>query len=239
MISVGLPVKRPDQGRYANPYRRYRRMVLDRSRPPVVGSTAMIEAHPGRGRFLGTGARAALSAAALAAAAFTAGCGTSSDNHTGAVGASPSATASATASKAPATPPTAACPLVDKELLPTLYTAKAPKLTEKDPVKSAGNATTYSCDVSDEAGQLFLTVGVAVAPPSGTAAANVKAALEGASGEPVSGVGEAGAFAAKDGVGTVAGVTTIGGKQVLLFAFGADSDKSELIKVAQSSFGRL
>jgi hypothetical protein len=207
-----------------------RRIVLDPCRPPVITCFAMIQTHTGRRRYIGS--RVALSTLALA---FAAGCGSEEDDTV--TGGDPTPTAAATTSAA-ATVPTKACPLVDTDLLPKLFTVKAPKLDEKDPVKSAGDVTTYSCDVSD-GGDLFLTVGFAAAPPSGTAAANVKAALDGASGEPVTGVGEAGAFGAKDGLGTVAGVKTIDGKQVLLFVYGAADDKEQLVKVAQSAAGKL
>lgn len=151
----------------------------------------------------------------------------------------PTSTSAAPSESAPAAKlPTAACPLVDTELLPTLFQVSSPKLQEKEPVKSAGGVTTYSCDVSD-GGELFLTVGVSVGPPSGSAQANVTAALDGAAGEPVSGVGEAAAFGAKDGVGTVAGVKTVSGKYVLVFVHGAAGDKDQLVSVAQDAAGKV
>jgi len=211
---------------------------LDCARCLVFGSFAMIEEQLGRRRHLVTGARAALTTAAtLSLAAFAAGCGSANDDEDAVVGGKSAPTATATGSTS-ADPPTAACPLVDTQLLTTQFTVTAPKLDEKAPVRSAGNATTYACDVTDN-GELFLTVGVAVAPPSGTPEANVSAALDGAPGEPVSGVGQAGAFGAKDGVGTVAGLKTIGGKYVLVFVNGAADDKEHLIKVAQSASGRM
>lgn len=183
--------------------------------------------------------KAAAAAAVALVGALSAACGSETEGEW--VGGQGSASAPAT--DAPATeaspaaaakPPTKACPLVDKELLPTLFKVDAPELTERKAVKSAGGATAYACDVSD-AGELFLTVGVAVGPVSGTAEANVAAALEGARGEPVSGVGEAGAFGAKDGVGTVAGMKTVGGKAVLVFVNGNADDKRQLISVAKSA----
>jgi hypothetical protein len=196
----------------------------------------MIEAQLGRRRH--PGVRTALTTVAtLALAAFAAGCGSANDDEDVVVDGSTGPTAAASA-PATANPPTAACPLVDSQLLTSQFTAAAPKLDEKDPVKGAGGVTTYSCDVTDN-GELFLTVGVAVGPTSGTPEANVNAVLEGVPGEPVSGVGQAGAFGAKDGVGTVAGVKTIGGKYALLFVYGSADDKEHLIKVAQSASGRL
>jgi hypothetical protein len=178
--------------------------------------------------------RAAAASGAAMALAFAGGCESANTDEetTVAETAGPSATAKA------AKLPTSACPLVDTDLLPTLFKVSGPKLEEKDPVKIAGSATAYTCDVSD-GGELFLTVGVSVAPPSGSAKANVTAALEGVAGEPVAGVGEAGAFAAKDGVGTVAGVKSIGGKYVLVFVYGAADDKKQLISVAQSASSRV
>jgi hypothetical protein len=195
--------------------------------------------------------KAAAAAAIALVGVLSAGCGSDSDGEwvDGQASASPT---NAPATEAPATdapaneasaaagakPPTKACPLVDKELLPTLFKVGEPKLTENKAVKGAGGVTTYACDVSD-AGELFLTVGVAVGPVSGTAEANVSAALEGVDGEPVSGVGEAGAFGAKDGVGTVAGMKTVGGKAVLVFVNGNADDKNQLISVAKRAAAKV
>jgi hypothetical protein len=165
------------------------------------------------------------------------GCSTPTEsNEPAAQGETTSPTTVAT--EAAAKPPAAACPLVDTSLLPTLFKVTAPKLEEKGPVKRAGGVTVFACDVSD-GGELFLTVGVSVGPPSGSAEANVSAALEGVTGEPVAGVGEAGAFGAEDGVGTVAGMKTVGGKAVLLFVYGDADSKSELVSVAKSASSRF
>jgi hypothetical protein len=167
-----------------------------------------------------------------------AGCGTDDGAEEAVVPETTGSSAAASASAPAAALPTAACPLVDTELLPTLFQVSAPRVQEKDPVRGAGSVTTYSCDVSD-GGELFLTVGTSVGPQSGSAEANVRAALEGAAGEPVSGVGEAAAFGAKDGVGTVAGVKAVGGKYVLVFVHGAADDKEQLVKVARSAASRV
>lgn len=132
----------------------------------------------------------------------------------------------------------AACPLVDTLLLPTLFKVTAVKLEEKKPAKGAGDVPTYSCDVLD-GGELFLTVGFSVGPPSGTAQDNVLAALGGAVGEPVTGLGEAGAFGVDDGVGTVAGFNSVGGKAVVLFVHGDPSAKSRLTSVARSVASKI
>lgn len=139
---------------------------------------------------------------------------------------------------APAAALDAACPLVDQALLPTLFKVSDLKLAEQAPVNSAGNVTTYSCDVLD-AGELFLTVGISVGPQSGTAQANVTAALGGASGQEVAGLGEAGAFGVNDGVGTVAGYKAVGGKAVVVFVHGNPDDKDQLISVAKSAAGKI
>jgi hypothetical protein len=183
--------------------------------------------------------KAAAAAAVALVGVLSAACGSETEGEW--VGGQGSASAPATdapateaSTAAAAKPPAKACPLVDKELLPTLFKIGEPRLTERKAVKGAGGVTTYACDVSD-AGELFLTVGVAVGPVSGSAEANVSAALEGVRGEPVSGVGEAGAFGAKDGVGTVAGMKTVGGKAVLVFVNGNADDKRQLISVAKSA----
>jgi hypothetical protein len=189
--------------------------------------------------------KAAAAAVAALAAALSASCGTGAETEwvAGQGDASPPNAPTTKAStgapaKPTAKPPAKACPLVDTELLPSLFKIGEPQLTEKKAIKSAGSVTTYSCDVSD-AGELFLTVGVSVSPPSGTAEANVSAALEGVPGEPVSGVGEAGAFGAKDGVGTVAGMKTVAGKAVLVFVYGDAGSKSALISVAKSAATKI
>jgi hypothetical protein len=189
--------------------------------------------------------KAAAAAAIALVGALSAGCGSETESEwmAGQGSASPTnapATKASTGApaKSSAKPPAKACPLVDSELLPTLFKVGEPQLTEKKAVKSAGNVTVYSCDVSD-AGELFLTVGVSVGPLSGTAEANVSAALEGVRGEPVSGVGEAGAFGTKDGVGTVAGMKTVAGKAVLVFVYGNADDKDQLISVAKSAAAKV
>ncbi|HEX6682939.1 MAG TPA: hypothetical protein VF062_09105 [Candidatus Limnocylindrales bacterium] len=143
-----------------------------------------------------------------------------------------------TAATSPAASLDAACPLVDEALLPTLFKVSDLKLEEKDPVSGAGNVATHSCDVLD-GGELFLTVGFSVGPQSGTAQANVAAALSGAKGEAVTGLGEAGAFGVSDGVGTVAGYKTVGGKAVVVFVHGNPDDKEQLVSVAQSAAGKF
>jgi hypothetical protein len=114
--------------------------------------------------------------AAAFAVVLAGGCGTTSEAEDQVAQESASAT-STPAGAATAGTPKAACPLVDTGLLPTLFTVSAPKLKENDPRQSTGNVTTCACDVSD-GDELFLTVGVSVGPPSGTAEANVSAALE-------------------------------------------------------------
>jgi hypothetical protein len=185
-------------------------------------------------------------AAVAIVGALAAGCGSQTEGEWIAAQGSASPTnvpatnspATGASTGAAAKPPAKACPLVDTKLLPTLFKVSKPQLAERKAAKSAGSVTTYACDVSD-AGELFLTVGVAVGPVSGTAEANVAAALDGVRGEPVSGVGDAGAFGAKDGVGTVAGMKTIGGKAVLVFVYGNADDKSQLISVAKSAAGKV
>lgn len=138
----------------------------------------------------------------------------------------------------PAASLNAACPLVDQALLPTLFKVSSLQLQEKDPVNSAGGVATYSCDVLD-GGELFLTVGLSIGPQSGTAQANVTAALGGASGQAVTGLGEAGAFGVNDGVGTVAGYKTVGGRAVVVFVHGNPDDKDQLVSVARSLAGKV
>lgn len=127
----------------------------------------------------------------------------------------------------------AACPLVDVATVESTFDVQGPQATENDPV-ATGPATTYSCDFSD-AGELFVTVGVAVAPVSGTVEANVRAALSNATGEPVDGIGEGGAYAETDGVGTAAGVKTVGSDYRLVFVHGAAGSKDQIVALAREA----
>lgn len=79
--------------------------------------------------------------------------------------------AGASASSAPPQDLTAACPLVDPALLKSNFDVADPQLTEKEPTKT-GPVTTSACDIA-EGGELFLTAGVSVGPPSGTVSQKV------------------------------------------------------------------
>jgi hypothetical protein len=104
-------------------------------------------------------------------------------------------------------------------------------MAEKEPAR-LGPATTYACDLSD-AGELFLTAGVSVGPVSGTAEANLRAALSGNQGEQVDGLGEVGGYNEHDGVGTAAGVKKASSQWRVIFVHGAAGYKEQLVAVAQ------
>jgi hypothetical protein len=131
----------------------------------------------------------------------------------------------------------AACPLVDIELVKANFDVANPQLVEREPVKT-GPVTTYACDVSD-AGEPFLTAGVSVGPRSGTAEANLRAALSGQEGEPVDDLGEIGGYAEKDGVGTAAGVIQTDDQLMVVFVHGAAGNKEQLVAVAQGVAERV
>ncbi len=126
---------------------------------------------------------------------------------------------------------TAACPLVDVASVASTFNVQSPQATENEPVE-VGPATTYSCDFTD-AGELFVTIGVAVAPVSGTVEANVRAALSNAVGEPVTGIGDGGSYAETDGVGTAAGVKKVGSDYRLVFVHGAAGSKDQIVGMAR------
>jgi hypothetical protein len=126
---------------------------------------------------------------------------------------------------------TAACPLVDPEIVKSNFDIQNLQMVEREPAK-VGPATTYACDLSD-AGELFLTAGVSVGPVSGTAEANLRAALSGSQGEPVDALGEVGGYHEKDGVGTAAGVKKANSQWRVVFVHGAAGYKEQLVEVAQ------
>ncbi len=131
----------------------------------------------------------------------------------------------------PAQEITAACPLVDLELIAANFNVENPTAEEREPLKT-GPATAYSCDLSDS-GELFLTVGVSIGPLSGTAEANLRAALENNDGEPVSGIGELGGYHELDGIATAAGVKASGNQWLVVFVHGAAGNKAQLVTIAQ------
>ncbi|MEH0985123.1 hypothetical protein [Micromonospora sp. CPCC 205556] len=127
----------------------------------------------------------------------------------------------------------AACPLVDMKTIDSTFNVTDVKAEENKPVKSTG-ATTYACDFAN-AGRLFLTVGVSVAPDNGSsAAANVRAALSNRTGEPLNGIGDTAAYDEAGGIGSVAAAKVTGSQMRVLIVHGAPDDKEALIKIAQS-----
>ena len=177
----------------------------------------------------GTRRRTTIALAAVALA-LSAGCN-QNDDTSGTTTTTPGSGTATSVAPSPAQQITAACPLISVQTVASTFNVQQPKATEKAPIKT-GPATTYACDFSD-ATDLFLTVGVAVAPASGTIDANILAALSGKVGEPVNGVGEGGAYAETGGVGTVAGIKKTGSEYRLVFAHGAAGSKDQLIAVAR------
>jgi len=143
----------------------------------------------------------------------------------------PTATTAQGPTTAASGPITAACPLVDVATVASTFKVQSPQAKENEPVKT-GPATAYSCDFAD-GGETFVTVGVVVGPASGTVEANVRAALSNAVGEPVSGIGDGGAYAETGGVGTAAGVKKVGSEYRLVFAHGAAGNKEQIVAMAR------
>jgi hypothetical protein len=163
---------------------------------------------------------------------FSAACGTDGGTPSAATGSTAtSATTTTATTTAQAPEVTAACPLVDPTVIQSNYSVQSPQLTEKEPVKT-GPATTYACDLSD-GGELFLTAGVSIGPRSGTAEANLRAALSDNQGEPVEGLGEVGGYHEQDGIATAAGVKNLGDSWLVVFVHGAAGNKAQLVAVAQ------
>jgi hypothetical protein len=170
-----------------------------------------------------------LAAAAVAALALG-GC------SSGGTTPSESPTATSPTTTAPTTEAagiTAACPLVDVATVESTFSVANVQTTENEPVKT-GPVTTYSCDYSD-GGEAFVTVGVAVGPATGSVEDNLRAALSNATGEPVEGLGEGGAYAETGGVGTAAGIEKVGSEYRLVFAHGAAGSKDQIVAVAREA----
>jgi len=152
--------------------------------------------------------------------------------------ASPSSAAASSTSAAPQASKDAACPLVDPAVVAQNYDVQNPQLNERDPVKT-GPATTYACDVVD-GGEPLLTAGFSVGPRSGTAEANLRAALSNVEGEPVDGLGEIGGYGETGGIGSAAGVMAVGDDQwLVVFVHGAAGNKDQLVAIAQDVAQKL
>lgn len=173
-------------------------------------------------------------AALLAVLTPLAACGQDGDGVSVSISASPPAAGASTTGETTSEAGgdvTAVCPLIDEALLTSNFDLKDPQLTEKEPTKF-GPATVYECDIRD-AGELLLTAGVSTGPASGSAEANLRAALGNATGEPVENLGELGGYAEKDGIGTAAGVKESDSRLMVIFVHGAAGNKEQLVAVAQ------
>lgn len=176
-------------------------------------------------------ARVGLAAIAAALWLPVAACGGASGTATPAT-TSESAASTSAAATTTAAAVEAACPLIDKALIESNFDVQSLELSENEPAKT-GPATTYACDLSD-AGELFLTAGVSIGPRSGTAEANLRAALSDNEGEPVEGLGEVGGYhEGSDDVATAAGVKQAGDQWMVVFVHGAPGNKEQLVAVAQ------
>ncbi len=171
-----------------------------------------------------------LIATAAAGISLVAGCGSKAEPPSFTTPSNPGPSGSSTG---PMSEITAVCPLVNMETVTSTFRVANPKATEKAPVNAAPRTTTYACDFRDDNGALFLTVGIVVGPPSGTAAANVRAALDNNDGEPVADIGEVGGYHEKDGVATVAGIKKAGVQWRLLVVYGAAGSKNALVAIAR------
>lgn len=151
---------------------------------------------------------------------------------TSAGGGTPAATGGSSVKKI-----TAVCPLVDIGTVESAFDVKDVRAKEKKPVKVPGG-TTYACDFTDGP-ELFLTVGVAVGPASGSPEANVRAALSNKTGEPLNGIGDAAAYDEEDGIATLAAAERAGSQLRVLVAYGAAGSKDMLVTIAQAVAPKL
>jgi hypothetical protein len=181
-----------------------------------------------------TGSRRLAVLAVAAALTMTTACG-GDDTNPGSTDPAPEMTTTEPTTDSQAV--TAACPLVDVATVESTFAVEDAQATENEPVKT-GPVTTYSCDFS-EGGESFLTVGVATGPASGTVEDNIRAALSNATGEPVDGLGEGGAYAETNGVGTAAGIKKVGTEYRLVFAHGAAGGKDQIVAVAREAAAKI
>ncbi|MEU4565629.1 hypothetical protein [Micromonospora sp. NPDC023956] len=135
-------------------------------------------------------------------------------------------------------PVTGACRLVETATVRALLELPAVRKKERRPVDAVPGVRTYTCELLAD-GEPVLTVRVAVGPASGSASANVRAALDDRPGEPVDGLGDAAAYDRYGDTGTVAAAFRSGARMRVLLVSARRGGRAELVEVARTVARRL